>query len=42
MWWSDPHDVLLPHWLGKTTMDEHALTSCEPEEWLLVEAWDES
>jgi hypothetical protein len=32
----------MPWWEGKTTIDEAALDSCDPEEWLLVEAWDES
>jgi hypothetical protein len=29
-------------WLGKTTLDDEAMNTCNPNEWLLVEAWDES
>jgi hypothetical protein len=39
---SGPDDVLLPHWEGKTVIDESAAASRSPGEWLLVEAWDES
>jgi hypothetical protein len=42
IWIVGPNDILGPGWLGKTTVDEDALRSCPPEEWLLVEVWDES
>jgi len=29
-------------WLGKTTKYEEVIGRCSPEEWLLIEAWDES
>jgi hypothetical protein len=35
-------DVLLPGWLGRTTVNAQAMDRCKPKEWLLVEAWDES
>lgn len=41
-WITGEGDVLLPGWLGKTTVDDEAMNGCEPDEWLLVEAWDES
>jgi hypothetical protein len=41
-WITGEGDVLLPNWLGKTTVDAEAMDRCAPEEWLLVEAWDES
>jgi hypothetical protein len=41
-WITEECDILLPHWLGKTTIDAEAMERCGPEEWLLVEAWDES
>ncbi|RKQ90869.1 hypothetical protein C8N24_0684 [Solirubrobacter pauli] len=41
-WASDSGDILLPQWDGKTTVDREAAAACHPDEWLLVEAWDES
>lgn len=41
-WKSDPGDILLPNWLGKTTIDLTAIERCREDEWLLIEAWDES
>jgi hypothetical protein len=41
-WTHSRDDVLLPGWIGKTVKDLVALHACRPEEWLLVEAWDES
>jgi hypothetical protein len=41
-WVSEPHDILLPHWEGKTVIDRTAIDACRPDEWLLVVAWDES
>lgn len=29
-------------WKGRTTIDHEALAKCDPSEWLLLEAWDES
>lgn len=42
MWTFDEGDVILPGWLGKTTKDVEAINGCRPDEWLLIEAWDES
>jgi hypothetical protein len=42
VWGYDPGDILGPAWEGKTARDEEALQSYPPDEWLLVEAWDES
>ena len=41
-WSVDAGDGLLPHWLGKTTIDASAIEACRPGEWLVIEAWDES
>ncbi len=41
-WGTDPGDILSDRWLGRTTIDTDTLTRCDPDEWLLVEAWDES
>lgn len=42
VWASDPGDILLPSWDGKTSFDRALAAACDPDEWLLVEAWDES
>lgn len=42
IWKSDPGDILTERWLGKTTKDQDAIDACPPEEWLFIEAWDES
>jgi hypothetical protein len=42
IWVSGPHDVLTDKWDGKTVVDRHAAANCRPDEWLLIEAWDES
>ena len=41
-WTFDAGDILLPGWLGKTSKDLEGLDSCHPDEWLLIQAWDES
>jgi hypothetical protein len=42
IWTHDPGDILSPAWQGKTTKDLEALDACRPDEWLLIQAWDES
>jgi hypothetical protein len=42
VWGHDLGDILSPGWEGKTTKDPVALGACRPDEWLLIEAWDES
>ena len=41
-WASGPGDVLGKNWEGRTKVARAAATACRPDEWLLVEAWDES
>jgi hypothetical protein len=41
-WRSDPGDILSDRWLGRTTINHDTLARCDPDEWLLIEAWDES
>ena len=41
-WGCDEGDVLTARWDDKTVIDRAAAVSCRPDEWLLVEAWDES
>jgi hypothetical protein len=42
VWMAGPTDVLTDAWEGKTVIDHVAIEACDPDEWLLVEAWDES
>jgi hypothetical protein len=43
VWLSEPTDIIdYQKWPGRTTIDTEALNGCSPDEWLLVEAWDES
>ena len=41
-WSFEVSDILLDGWEGKTVIDQTAIAACRPDEWLLVEAWDES
>jgi hypothetical protein len=41
-WVYDPGDVLGPKWAGRTVVERQVAETCAPDEWLLVEAWDES
>jgi hypothetical protein len=34
--------VLLPGYVGKTTIDDGAIAGCSADEWLYIEVWDES
>ena len=42
VWISSPDDVLTSEWNGKTTQDLPELAKCDPDEWLIIEVWDES
>lgn len=42
VWTVGAGDLLMPGYLGKTAIDQEALDGCLPEEWLLIEVWDES
>ena len=41
-WISGLGDIISSQWEGKTVIDREALAACSPDEWLLIEAWDES
>ena len=41
-WISGASDILGEGWVGRTVIDRAAVAECLPEEWLFVEAWDES
>ena len=34
--------VLLPVYVGKTTIDDKSIDKCSADEWLYIEVWDES
>ena len=35
-------DVLGAKWEGSTTRDAQVIAACRPDEWLMIQAWDES
>lgn len=41
-WISEPTDILLPAWDGRTVIDRKQANACSPDDWLLLEVWDES
>jgi hypothetical protein len=41
-WVASPHDIIVGSGPRQTTIDTETLALCDPNEWLLVEAWDES
>ena len=42
IWSAGPYDILTEKWDGRTVIDHAAVTACRPDEWLIVQAWDES
>src|SRR5438552_269958 len=42
VWICEPGDIISDKWEGRTVIDREAAAQCRPDEWLLVEAWDES
>lgn len=41
-WVCGEHDVIGEAWDGKTMIDRAVVAACRENEWLLIEAWDES
>jgi hypothetical protein len=41
-WASSPPDLITDNWEGRTLLNHAALEDCRPDEWLLVEIFDES
>lgn len=41
-WIADEGDVLLATWSGITEINKLEIDKCLPDEWLLIETWDES
>jgi hypothetical protein len=42
VWGYGANDVLSDKWAGKTVIEREAAEACSADEWLLIEAWDES
>jgi hypothetical protein len=42
VWTCGRYDMITPEWHGRTVIEAEAIEGCSPNEWLLVEAWDES
>ncbi len=41
-WACGATDIITEKWEGKTMIDQAAVADCNPDEWLMIEAWDES
>jgi hypothetical protein len=41
-WVAGGGDILTNKWEGETVIDHAVAATCRPDEWLLVEVWDES
>jgi hypothetical protein len=41
-WLLEAGDIVTDQWVGKTATDPAEISQCHPDEWLLIEAWDES
>ena len=41
-WVCEPTDIITDKWEGKTVIDHFAAAQSQGDEWLIVEAWDES
>jgi len=41
-WVRNENDIIIEGWEGKTVINRKDATDCRPNEWLLIEAWDES
>ena len=42
VWASGVNDILTEKWAGRTVIDDATVAACRQDEWLIVEAWDES
>ena len=42
VWVSGVNDILTEKWAGRTVIDDAIVAACPQDEWLIVEAWDES
>ena len=42
VWLLEVGDTVDEKWAGRTVIDGSGVVACRPDEWLLIEAWDES
>lgn len=42
VWRTDPEDAVGERWLGRSRIERRMADGCAADEWLIVEAWDES
>jgi hypothetical protein len=42
VWALSEGDIITPQWLGETTKYPETMDACRPDEWLIIQAWDES
>ena len=42
VWSCGPTDQLSEAWSSKTAKDQELMQGCLPDEWLIIDAWDES
>jgi len=42
VWTREVGDNVNEKWAGRTVIDGAVVAACRPDEWLLIEAWDES
>jgi hypothetical protein len=42
VWTFDAGDIITSGWQGKTTRDPAVMDACRPDEWLIIQVWDES
>lgn len=42
IWLHGPHDILSEKWVGRTKVDAQEVAALLPDEWLTIDAWDES
>ena len=41
-WGFEHGDILTSGWKGRTGIDQNAWETCDPDEWLSIDVWDES
>ena len=42
VWLREDFDSVMEDWVGKTAIDHDVIARCDPDEWVMIVAWDES
>jgi len=42
VWTYEENDIITEQWEGQTVINRTDAAACRPNEWLIIEAWDES